>query len=188
MKQSLFALLHASLLQVAAGPSSWWQHEQYQCSTVFECGKMSMKKVFRALTVFGAFAYKLKFNTISDLHFLVLWLEEEDALYDVVGVREIVLPEGLTPVEIKNGDTCKVSFQGKLFEVQIIAKGTESLLYVDAYVPTCSLMGQMCFSIRFPSLFHVLVLSQFSYHKVSTINVVKKLTLMCSLRACITSF
>lgn len=46
-------------------------------------------------------------------------------MYDVVGVRNIALPEGLAPVELKAGDTSKASFQGNLFDARIIAKGTE---------------------------------------------------------------
>ena len=46
-------------------------------------------------------------------------------MYDVVGVHNIALHEGLASVELKAGDTCKGSFQGNLFDARIIAKGTE---------------------------------------------------------------
>lgn len=58
----------------------------------------------------------------TDLYFLVLWLGEEDAMYDV---RDLVLPEGVATLEISEGDLCKAPFQGKLFDVEVIAKGTK---------------------------------------------------------------
>ena len=53
------------------------------------------------------------------------WLDDnEEDLFDVIRVRDIVPSDGRDILQLKPGENCKASFASKLYDCRILAVGT----------------------------------------------------------------
>ena len=61
-----------------------------------------------------------------DLNFLVEWLNDTEAKFDVVGAKKVQTATDKCQsdiLEVQVGDTARAEYQGTWFDVKIIAKG-----------------------------------------------------------------
>ena len=63
---------------------------------------------------------------VTDLCFLVLWLEEEDPLYDTLWARDIIPTGDADVLQLTPGSICKAVFEGKEYDVKIVSRGESS--------------------------------------------------------------
>ena len=59
----------------------------------------------------------------TEVCYLVLWLEEDDKMYDCIFARNLVPPDGVDVLDLKAGNVCKAPFNRKHYLIKIIAKG-----------------------------------------------------------------
>ena len=62
-------------------------------------------------------------TTYTGLYFLVEWQEQDEQLLDVLPSKSVQL-EGCDILDISEGDIARATFEGKLYPVKIIGKGT----------------------------------------------------------------
>ena len=67
-----------------------------------------------------------------DLHFVVLWLEEDDKLYDIIQAKQIVESDILS---LEPELQCKAVYSGAAYDVKVIAKCKVHLKSVVTELP-----------------------------------------------------
>lgn len=72
-------------------------------------------------TADGYHYFALHMSLYADLYFVVLWLGEEEKLYDTVPARQIVSDGDVLNLEA--GTNCKAMYDDATYCVEIIAKG-----------------------------------------------------------------
>ena len=67
----------------------------------------------------------------QDLFFVVLWSQEEEQMYDVIHAKDIIPPPEVDVLDVKEETECRAKFQTKIFDVIIIARGTQYIYFCN---------------------------------------------------------